>query len=96
MLRLVSLFGMFTVLRDLGDFLEDGYLTGAMAAALREELYKVPLCHHQSFSMHATQPDVADMLTLALLEQALRPRISCIPGSWERPVCVGDCPCSTV
>lgn len=39
--RLVSLFGMFTVLRDVGEFLEDGYITGPMGAALREELYKV-------------------------------------------------------
>ena len=40
LLRLVSLFGMFTVLRDLGDFLEDGYLAGPMAAGLRGEFYQ--------------------------------------------------------
>ncbi|KAK9805355.1 hypothetical protein WJX73_005736 [Symbiochloris irregularis] len=38
---LVSLFGMFTVLSDLGDFLEDRYITGPMAAQLREEYYAV-------------------------------------------------------
>lgn len=38
---LVSLFGMFTVLNDLGDFLEDRFITGPMAAQLREEYYAV-------------------------------------------------------
>ena len=38
---LVALFGMFTVLSDLGDFLEDRYITGPMAAHLREEYYAV-------------------------------------------------------
>ena len=38
---LVSLFGMFTVLGDMGDFLEDRYITGPMAAQLREEYYAV-------------------------------------------------------
>ena len=42
--RLMSLFGMFTVLRDLGDFLEGGYMTGAMAASLREEFYQARPC----------------------------------------------------
>ena len=41
--RLVSLFGMSTLLKDLGDFVEDGYLTGPMAGVLREEYYQV--CH---------------------------------------------------
>lgn len=42
--RLLALFGVHMLLADLGDFLEDGYLSGAQAGALRDLQYTVRLC----------------------------------------------------
>ena len=41
--NLLTLFGTFTLVQDLGDYLEDGFLSGSQAAALRTMQYMVGL-----------------------------------------------------
>ena len=39
--NLVTLFGTFTLIQDLGDYMEDGFLSGSQAADLRSMQYTV-------------------------------------------------------
>ena len=39
--KLLTLFGTCTLIQDLGDLLEDGFLSGSQAAALRSMQYTV-------------------------------------------------------
>ena len=41
--NLLTLFGTFTLVQDVGDYLEDGFLSGSQAAALRTMQYMVGL-----------------------------------------------------
>ena len=55
--RLLTLFGTRTLVQDLGDFLEDGFLSGPQAAALRSMQYTVsPAVPEPTQLQHAWQP----------------------------------------
>lgn len=62
---------MFTLLRDMTDFLEDQYVTGPMATQLREELYKV-LIHSHPFIRHMSKVDIDQPISLQHSDDSLR------------------------